>query len=117
MSRVRGAVAIVVVAVVALGAAGCGEDERLLPPGEFSGSTSLDQRLHLSLSGDKPKVNGQKAEWDGRGRIKLVGLPGEPVMSCVVRAKGEELRCEVPRSDGGEYGTGGGFEMVELMRE
>lgn len=117
MKRVRAALAIVVVAVVALGAAGCGEDERLLPPGEFSGSTSLDQRLHLSLSGDEPKVNGQKAEWDGRGRIKLIGMPGEPVMSCVVQAKGEELRCEVPRSDVSGDGPGGGFETVELMRE
>ena len=104
-----GGVLVVVAAVAVLGA--CQQDERLLPPGEYSGSTSLDQRLHLSLS-DEPKVNGQEAEWDGRGRIKLTEMPGDPVMSCVVQAKGEELRCEVPRAS-----DLGGFETVELMRE
>jgi len=102
---------VVVVAVAVGGLGACKQDERLLPPGEYGGSTALDQRLHLSLS-DEPKVNGLEAEWDGRGRIKLVEVPGEPVMSCVVQAKGEELRCQVPRP-----GNVGGFETVELMRE
>ncbi len=104
---------VVSVVALALGSAACKQDPRFLPAGEFSGSTSLDQRLHLSLQGDDVKVNGEEAEWDGRGRIKLTEVEGEPVLSCETRAKGEELVCEVPRP----AGAGGGVETVELMRE
>lgn len=91
--------------------AGCGKDDRFLPPGEYSGSTSLEQPFRIVI-GEEPKVNGQEAEWEERGAIRLVKEPGKPLVTCRSKADGEELECVVPRP-GGE----GGHEMVELVRE
>lgn len=102
---------LAVVAVAGLGgaAAGCSQDERFLPPGQFSGSTA-DERPFEVLVADDPKINGREAEWDGRGRIKQTKGSERAVAECVTQAEGEELQCEVRLHDGR-------VETVELMRE
>lgn len=100
----RRALVLVALLFVALFVAACSTDNRFLAPGEYAGSTSADQAFRISI-GDKLKVNGHKAEWDERGAIRAVGLPGKPVVKCVTLAKGEELRCEF------------GGETIELMKE
>ena len=88
--------------VLALGA--CAKDDRVLPPGEYAGSTKADQAIRISVA-DQPKVNGQKADWGEPGEIRAVSLPGKPTFKCVSAADGQELRCQL------------GDETIELMKE
>lgn len=84
---------------VAVGASGCGSDERFLPPGQFAGSTPSDRAVKLSIS-DKPLIDGQPAEWVGRGSMREKkgnkenkdGLRSR--VDCIVKAEGEELECK-----------------------
>ncbi|MDQ1437151.1 MAG: hypothetical protein QOK43_780 [Acidimicrobiaceae bacterium] len=110
MSRPRLWVSVWAATIVMLGAGACGGDARYLPKGDFAGSTSADQPYRISI-GDKLKVNNKKAEFDGRGKLRLMQVKGRPVISCITQAQREELRCVVPKADGS------GTETIELMRE
>lgn len=92
----RLACATAVSILVAVGAGACGGDERFLPPGEFAGSTSEDRPVKLSIS-DKPRIDGQPAEWIGRGTLREKKRENEErprlQVDCVVKAEGEELEC------------------------
>ena len=84
--------------LVAVGAGACGTDERFLPAGEFAGSTPSDRPVKLSIS-DKPLIDGQPAEWVGRGSMRekkdnKIDKDGvRSLVDCVVRDEGEELSC------------------------
>ena len=101
------AVAAVALAVLSAGA-GCGKDERVFGAGTYVGSTTSDRPFKFVVA-DKPKVNDQKATWDGPGQVRLETLPDKPVMKCKATRRKEEIRCELP--------TPTGTETIELMLE
>jgi hypothetical protein len=74
-------------------AAGCGGDKRFLPVGDYAGSTDADHAFTISIT-DKPKVNGEEAEWIDRGSLRVKKGP-RPVVLCESRAEGEELHCVI----------------------
>lgn len=101
------------VALILLG--GCGQaSSDLIPPGIYSGSTSLDRAVTLNFSVDEVEVNRKEKSAvllkpDINNEFVARLEPGSPTWTCKVVAKGEEIQCTVKYPDR--------TEVIDLMRE
>lgn len=105
--------AFAVIALLAL--TGCAQGSaELIPPGTYSGSTSLDRAVTLTFGVNEVEVNRRKksavlVKPDINNEFVARLEPGSPKWKCKVVAKGEEIQCIVKYSDRSE--------VIDLMRE
>lgn len=105
--------AMTLIATLAL--TGCGKDASdLIPPGIYSGSTSLDRAVTLNYGVNVVEVNRREksavlVKPDINNEFVAKFEAGSPTWKCKVAAKGEEIQCTVKYSDRSE--------VIDLMRE